>query len=86
MVRKKKSKADTLITTEKKFAHTNFDGKPLNYKKNSKFARTQDLKPIETCNYALMIWKRKSFLKCSTHSYLLRLVVLRCCCNVRFYP
>lgn len=59
---KKKSKADTLITTEKKFAHTNFEGKPLNYKKNSKFSRTQDLTPIETCNYALMIWKRKSFL------------------------
>ena len=57
-----KSKADTLITTQKKFAHTNFDSKPLNYKKNSKFARTQDLKPIEICNYALMIWKRKSFL------------------------
>jgi CMP-N-acetylneuraminic acid synthetase len=58
-----KSKADTLITTEKKFSHANFCGKPLNYKKNSKFARTQDLQPVETCTYSLMIWNRKVFLK-----------------------
>lgn len=60
---KKKNQADTLITTEKKYAHANFNKKPLNYKKNSKFARTQDLQPIEFCNYALMIWRKKSFLK-----------------------
>lgn len=58
-----KKKANTLITTEIKYAHTNYRNKSLNYKKNMKFARTQDLKPIETFNYAMMIWERNSFLK-----------------------
>lgn len=58
----KKKKLDTLITTEKKFAHTNYRNKPLNYSIRSKFARTQDLEPIETCVYSLMIWNRKKFL------------------------
>ena len=58
-----KNKADTLITTEKKYAHANFCSTPLNYKKNTKFSRTQDLEPVETCNYALMIWRKESFLK-----------------------
>ena len=33
------------------------------YNKNVKFARTQDLKKIQTFVYSLMIWKNKTFLK-----------------------
>ena len=58
-----KKKIDTLITSEKKFAHTNYKNKPLNYKKSDKFSRTQDLIPIQLCNYAIMIWRRSTFLK-----------------------
>jgi CMP-N-acetylneuraminic acid synthetase len=58
-----KKKGDTLITTEKKFAHVNYLNKPLNYIKNSKFARTQDLKPISTFLYSLMMWRRETFFK-----------------------
>ena len=43
--------------------HCNFNNKPLNYIKNAKFARTQDLKKIQTFVYSLMIWKNKTFLK-----------------------
>mgnify|MGYP006128723551 FL=1 len=58
-----KKKADTLITVENKYAHSNYNNKPLNYLTTSKFARTQDLKPVQTFIYSLMMWKRKSFLK-----------------------
>jgi len=58
-----KKKIDSLITVENKQIHCNFNNKPLNYIKNAKFARTQDLKKIQTFVYSLMIWKNKTFLK-----------------------
>ena len=58
-----KKKIDSLITVENKKIHCNYNGKPLNYIKNSKFAKTQDLKMIQTFVYSLMMWKKKSFIK-----------------------
>ncbi|MDC0248273.1 hypothetical protein OAK00_03890 [Pelagibacteraceae bacterium] len=58
-----KKKIDSLITVENKKIHCNYNGKPLNYIKNSKFAKTQDLKIIQTFVYSLMMWKKKSFIK-----------------------
>ena len=58
-----KRKADSLITVENKYAHANYNDKPLNYLKNSKFAKTQNLKPVQTFIYSLMIWRRRAFLK-----------------------
>ena len=58
-----KKKIDSLITVENKQTHCNFNNRPLNYNKNVKFARTQDLKKIQTFVYSLMIWKNKTFLK-----------------------
>lgn len=55
-------KADTLITVENKFAHVNYKNRPLNYSKKTKFKRTQDLSPIQSFVYSLMIWNRKAFL------------------------
>ena len=49
-----KKKIDSLITVENKKIHCNYNGKPLNYIKNSKFAKTQDLKMIQTFVYSLM--------------------------------
>ena len=58
-----KKKIDSLITVENKKIHCNFNSKPLNYSKNARFAKTQDLKEIQTFVYSLMMWKRKSFIK-----------------------
>ncbi len=59
----RKKKIDSLITVENKKVHTNFNNKPLNYKKKSKFAKTQDLKEVQNFVYSLMMWKKKPFLK-----------------------
>jgi len=39
--------------------HTLFDNHPLNFEWKNGFARTQDLKPVKSFNYAMMGWHRK---------------------------
>jgi len=58
-----KKKIDSLITVENKKIHCNYNNKPLNYIKNSKFSKTQNLKIIQTFVYSLMMWKKKSFIE-----------------------
>ena len=58
-----KHKYKTLVAVKNIQAHVNYNNKPLNYSKNTKFARTQDLNPIQTLIYSLMIWDRFTFLK-----------------------
>ena len=57
-----KNKIDSLITVEDKMTHCNFNNKPLNYSKKTKFAKTQDLKKIQIFIYSLMMWRRKAFI------------------------
>ena len=54
---------DSLITVEEKNVHCFYDGKPINYDLNQPFARTQDLIPVETFCYTLMMWNSICFLK-----------------------
>jgi len=56
-----RKKIDSLITVENKKVHCNFNKKPLNYSKKSKFSKTQDLEEIQTFVYSLMMWKRATF-------------------------
>lgn len=58
-----KNKFNSLITTNKFKYHALFQKKPLNFKINSKFAKTQDLKEVELMVYSLMMWKSSSFIK-----------------------
>ena len=58
-----KNNLDSLITVENKKVHCNFNNRPLNYSRKSKFAKTQDLKVIQNFVYSLMIWKKKTFIK-----------------------
>ena len=58
-----KKNFDSLITVENKKVHCNYNKKPLNYSKKSKFSKTQDLKEVQAFVYSLMMWKRKAFLK-----------------------
>ncbi len=53
---------DSLITVREEMVHCNFRGRPLNYNPEEKFARTQDLDPIERFVYSLMIWKTETFM------------------------
>jgi len=55
------SNLDSLITSEKKYVHTNFCKDEINYSKDEVFAQTQDLQPVELFNYCLMMWRVESF-------------------------
>jgi CMP-N-acetylneuraminic acid synthetase len=57
------NKFDTVITSKKEFFHSIYENNPINFKINEKFAKTQDLKPIQSLVYSLMMWKSKSFIK-----------------------
>ncbi len=59
----KKKKLDSLITSEDRTVHAIYQSKPINYKKNEKFKKTQDINPIKLFSYCTMVWNVKSFLK-----------------------
>ena len=54
---------DSLITAEDKQVHCIFEDKPVNYQKESLFAQTQDLIPVKTFAYSVMMWRSKRFVK-----------------------
>tara|TARA_Y100001970_G_scaffold286159_1_gene407663 strand:- start:27108 stop:27824 length:717 start_codon:yes stop_codon:yes gene_type:complete len=56
-----KNKYNSLITVNKKHTHFIYNKKPINFKLNKKFNKTQDLKPLYEMNYSLMMWNTKSF-------------------------
>ena len=58
-----KKKYNSLITINEHFNHALINKKPINFKTNSKFMKTQDLKPLQTMVYSQMMWKSKSFIK-----------------------
>ena len=47
------------ISVNSKLVHSVFNSHPLNFNWKNGFARTQDLKPINCFNYAMMGWDRK---------------------------
>ena len=57
------NKFDTVITSKKEYFHSLYENDPINFKINEKFAKTQDLKPIQSLVYSLMMWNSKSFLE-----------------------
>jgi CMP-N-acetylneuraminic acid synthetase len=58
-----KHKFDTVITSKKEYFHSLYENTPINFKIKEKFAKTQDLKPIQSLVYSLMMWNSKSFIK-----------------------
>ena len=59
----KQCNLDTLITVENKQVHCVFNGKPVNFSLKGQFERTQDLKPIQSFVYSMMMWKKAIFVK-----------------------
>ena len=53
---------DSLISSCLFSRHALFQGKPINFDKKSKFAKTQNLEPIEIFSYSFMIWRRSAFI------------------------
>jgi CMP-N-acetylneuraminic acid synthetase len=56
------NKLDSLITTEEKQVHCNFNNEPLNYSLEGAFEQTQDLKQAQLFVYSIMMWKSEKFL------------------------
>ena len=56
-------KFNSLITTNEEKKHAIYNDRTLNFKKNKRFAKTQDLKPIELMVYSLMMWRSETFIK-----------------------
>jgi len=54
---------DSLITTELKQVHCDFQGASINYSRNEIFAQTQDLKPVESYAYSVMMWRVSAFIE-----------------------
>ena len=55
------NEADSVMAVTEKQVHANFRSDPINYDPTEKFAKTQDLVPIELFCYSLMGWRRASF-------------------------
>ena len=51
------------MTVVDKNVHYLKNNKPVNFKTNKKFDRTQDLLPVSEMVYTLMMWNTKTFLK-----------------------
>lgn len=54
---------DSLITVENKQVHCVYQGKPLNFKADELFAKTQDLEPAQPFVYSVMMWRTESFMQ-----------------------
>jgi CMP-N-acetylneuraminic acid synthetase len=72
---------DSLITVREEQVHCNFKGEPLNYSRAGKFAKTQDLEPVQRFVYSLMMWRTAAFVDAyeKTGQAIL-------CGNTGFYP
>ena len=52
---------DTLITVQDHHVHCIYDGEPVNFSAAGEFSRTQDLRPIRSFVYSLMMWRSETF-------------------------
>jgi len=57
-----RNELDTLITVNNEQVHCIYDRKPLNCRMEEPFAQTQDLKPVQSFVYSLMMWRNKTFI------------------------
>ena len=54
---------DSLITVKNEHVHVVYENKPINFSIEGKFAQTQDLTPVQTFVYSVMMWKTKPFMR-----------------------
>jgi CMP-N-acetylneuraminic acid synthetase len=53
---------DSLITVKNEKVHCIINNKPVNFKPDDLFAKTQDLDPVKPFVYSIMIWKYNTFI------------------------
>ena len=58
----KKENLDSLITVADEQVHCVYGGKPINFTVEGLFAKTQDLKPVQTFVYSVMMWRTQTFM------------------------
>lgn len=54
---------DSLITVKDEPTHCLYKGKPVNFKMDEIFARTQDLLPLQPFVYSVMMWRSNIFMR-----------------------
>ena len=54
---------DSLITVKNEQVHCIYDGEPVNFTLEDLFAKTQDLIPVQSFVYSVMMWRTTTFLK-----------------------
>ena len=54
---------DSLITVIDERVHCVYQGVPINYVTDELFAKTQDLVPVQSFVYSIMMWRTKCFMK-----------------------
>ena len=54
---------DSLITVEEHQVHSMYKNKPINFIKDEEFAQTQDIEPLITFSYSIMMWRSEVFKK-----------------------
>ena len=59
----KKENLDSLITVKDEQVHTTYNGQPINFDLQGKFAQTQDLMPVRPFVYSIMMWKTEPFIE-----------------------
>lgn len=72
---------DTLITVNDAQVHCVYKNKPVNFKLNEVFAQTQDITPVQSFVYSIMMWRTDVFIKTFKkrgHAFF--------CGKVGFYP
>jgi len=57
-----KNNLDSLITVKDEQVHALYKNQPINFTIDKMFAQTQDLLPVKTFVYSLMMWKSKIFI------------------------
>ena len=53
---------DSLITVKDEQVHCVYKGLPVNFKPGERFARTQDLTPVQPFVYSVMMWRAGTFM------------------------
>jgi len=54
---------DSLITVKDEQVHCLFNGAPINFSEQGLFAKTQDLVPVQSMVYSIMMWRYPTFLE-----------------------
>lgn len=58
-----KENLDSLITVIDEKVHCVYEGQPLNFSLKGLFAKTQDLVPVQSFVYSVMMWRTKAFIE-----------------------